>query len=62
MHDVFKECPEEHTDKKNSDYLFDCQPDMTGAEIQHVRNDRDIHAPDHQRMCLGKVFEVAVVE
>lgn len=62
MSQVFKECPEEYTRQEDQ-----CDPEkrifqFAVAEVQHVNDDGQIDAPDHEGMCLGQHFQVLIPE
>ena len=60
--EIFKKCPEKHTpDKSQNDTQWRIV-EMTSSIIQHECNDRQIDAPDHQRVSFCKHFKVLILE
>src|SRR5690606_33804875 len=58
----FEECPEKHSreERKRHPKQWIIKPCIT--VIQHVAYHGKVHAPDHQRVCLGEHFKVVVLE
>ena len=59
---VLKKSPEEHTAKE---YKQHCTNGITQAPVavkEHINNYRQIHSPDHQRVCFGQHFQEIVLK
>jgi len=62
VHQVFKKGPEEHSSQKSQRHSRQGILQRVPAVIKEIADDRNIHTPDHQRMCLGKHFQVLIPE
>ena len=62
MGHVFKKTPEKYTAQKSKDDPPGCEARAGATVIQHIDHNRQIHSPDHQRMCFGQHFQVRIFE
>ena len=60
--DVFEECPEEHPRKEHEQDPAGAEIIFCGRGINDKTEDRDIHAPDHQRVGLGQRLKKIILE
>jgi hypothetical protein len=62
MHDIFKECPEQHPSKENDEYPCCAELKDRISVKNEINNNGKINTPNDQGMRFGKHFQVTVPE